>query len=154
MISERRRGWLLYALSAVLLLGGAVWYFRSAPTAGSADPRVAGWRDAAARLLPDRPSQVRADTVVMTPSASTDRTESVRGGSYRLTMVCLGESGRIRVRLSSSGDDSGRGVLCSEAPTPVEITVGPVAEFFLRISAEIEGSVAVFRWRLDPANGF
>jgi hypothetical protein len=153
VISERLRGVLLYALSAVLLLGGGVWYLRSAPADGT-DPRVAAWRDTAANLLPDRPLQVRADTIVMTGGAGAERNESVGGGSYTLSMVCLGEHGRVRVRLSASGDDTGRGVPCAQAPQPVSITVGLADAFYMRVSPETEGAVAVFRWRLDRTRGF
>jgi uncharacterized protein DUF6023 len=153
MSSERGRGVLLYLLFAVLLAGGGVWFFRSEP-ASTSDPRIAVWRDSAANLLPDRPLEVRADTIVMTADSSTQRTEAVGGGSYTLSMVCLGESGRIRVRLSTSGDDSGRGVPCARAPQLVAITVGLADDFFMEVSAETDGSIAVFRWRLDHARGF
>jgi Family of unknown function (DUF6023) len=151
--SERFRGVLLYALSAVLLIGGGVWYFRSAP-GDATDPRVAAWRDTAANLLPDRPLQVRADTIVLTGGAGAERNESVGGGSYTLSMVCLGEHGRVRVRLSASGDDTGRGVPCAQAPQPVSITVGLAEAFYMQVSPETDGAVAVFRWRLDRTRGF
>ena len=153
MISERGRSVLLYALFAVLLGAGAVWFVRAAPP-GSSDSRVQAWRDAAVNLLPDRPSQVRADTIVMTADSNTDRTEPVTGGSYTLSMLCLGERGRIRVRLSSTGDDSGRGVPCALSPKQVLISVGLADQFFMNVSAETDGSIAVFRWRLDRARGF
>ena len=144
---------LLYLLFAVLLSGGGLWFYRSAP-ASTSDRRIAAWRDSAANLLPDRPLQIRADTIVMTGDSSTQRSEPVGGGSYTLSMVCLGERGRIRVRLSTSGDDSGRGVPCAQAPQPVSLTVGLADDFFMEVSAETDGGIAVFRWRLDHARGF
>ena len=153
MSSERGRSVLLYLLFAVLLSGGGVWFFRSAP-ASTSDRRIEAWRDSAANLLPDRPLQVRADTIVMTSDSSTQRSEPVGGGSYTLSMVCLGESGRIRVRLSTSGDDSGRGVPCAQAPQPVSLDVGLTDDFFMEVSAETDGGIAVFRWRLDRSRGF
>lgn len=153
MSSERGRGVLLYLLFVVLLSGGGLWFFRFAP-ASTSGRRIEAWRDSAANLLPDRPLQIRADTIVMT-GGSTQRSESVGAGSYTLSMVCLGERGRIRVRLSTSGDDdSGRGVPCAQAPRPVSLPVGLADDFFMDVSAETDGSIAVFRWRLDHAPGF
>jgi Family of unknown function (DUF6023) len=153
VISERARGVLLYALSAALLVAGGLWFVRSAPAART-DRRVQAWQDSAANLLPDRPLQVRADTIVMNGDSSTERNESVGGGSYTLSMICLGDRGRVRVRLSASGDDSGRAVPCSAAPQTVAVTVGLAADFFMKISAETDGHIAVFRWRLDRTRGF
>ena len=152
MISERRRGVLLYALSAVLLLAGGVWFFRSAP-GDYVDPRVPAWRQSATNLLPDLPTQVIADTIVMQDGIAAERTTTVGGGSYALTMVCVGERGSVRVRLSSSGTDSGRAVPCAEAPGSVTLTVALSEDFYLRASAETGGAAAVFRWRLEHARG-
>jgi hypothetical protein len=69
-------------------------------------------------------------------------------------MVCLGEKGAVRIRLSSTGYDSGRAVPCAESPRPVSLTVGLADEFSMRVNAETGGGVAVFRWRLDHAPGF
>jgi hypothetical protein len=153
MSSERARGVLLCLLFAVLLGGGGLWYFQAAPDSTS-DARVKTWRDSAANLLPDRPFQVRADTIVMPGDSRTERSEPVGGGSYTLSMICLGERGRIRVRLSTSGDDSGRGVPCAQTPAPVSLTVGLADDFFMEVSSETDGSIAVFRWRLDRTRGF
>jgi hypothetical protein len=153
--SARTRGAVLYALAAALLLGGAVWYVRSAPAAGTtADPRVAVWQADASRLLPNLPLQVTADTIVMSGGTSTQRTEPVSGGSYALSMICLGDHGAVRVRLSVTGYDSGRAVPCAESPATVTLTVGLADEFLLQASAETDSDVAVFRWRLDRARGF
>lgn len=155
MTSARTRGVVLYSLAAVLLLGGAFWYVRAAPVGGAnADPRVAAWRAAAGHLLPDLPLQVTADTIVMSAGSSTQRTQPVTGGSYALSMICLGDRGVVRVRLSATGYDSGRAVPCAAAPSSVTITVGLADEFLMRVDAETDSTVAVFRWRLDRARGF
>jgi hypothetical protein len=152
VIGERARGALLYSLSAVLLLAGGVWFFRAAPATGD-DPRVSRWRRSAAQLLPDLPYQVTADTVVMAGDITTERTANVGGGSYTLSMICLGDGGHVRVRLSSVGDDSGRAVACTRDPAPVTLTVALAADFFMLLSGETGGATAVFRWRLDRARG-
>jgi hypothetical protein len=153
--SARTRGVVLYSLAAVLLLAGAFWYVRSAPLgAPSADPRVAAWRTAAGHLLPDLPLQVTADTIVMAGGSRAERTQPVTGGSYALSMICLGDHGAVRVRLSATGYDSGRAVPCGASPSSVTITVGLADEFLMHVDAETGTTVAVFRWRLDRARGF
>jgi Family of unknown function (DUF6023) len=152
VIGERARGTLLYALSIVLLLAGCVWFFRAAPTTGE-DPRVASWRRTAAQLLPDLPFQVTADTIVMAGDITTERTTNVGGGSYTLSMICLGDGGHVRVRLSSVGDDSGRAVACTPNPASVTLSVALAADFFMLVSGETGGATAVFRWRLDRTHG-
>jgi hypothetical protein len=154
MSSERRRGVLLYALAGVLLFAGGLWFHRAAP-APREDPRVKGWRTAAARLLPDLPFQAAGGTVVLPGGTSTQRDEAVEGGPYALSMVCLAEGGSVRVRLSTSGEDSGRAVPCAaESPESVSLTVGLADDFFMDISAETGAKTAVFRWRLDRVRGF
>jgi hypothetical protein len=147
------RGVLLYALCALLLVAGGWWFFAAAPPSG-VDPRLAGWQDAATNLLPDLPFGVKADTIVMAAGASAERNVTVTGGSYSLSMVCLGDHGDIRVRLSSSGDDSGRAVPCADSPETVSLPVALADAFYLEVSAETGSGTAVFRWRLDHAHGF
>jgi hypothetical protein len=151
--SERGRGVALYLLSVALLAAGGWWFVRSAP-AGPPDSRVQEWRDSAANLLPDRPFQVRSDTIVMRGESSTERNESVGGGSYLLSMICLGDGGRVRVRLSTGGTDSGRAVVCSASPRTVVLAVSLADHFFMAIDAETDQDVAVFRWRLERTRGF
>jgi hypothetical protein len=153
VISARARGVVLYTLAVVLLLAGAFWYVRSAPADGI-DPRVKAWQRSAGNLLPDRPLQVVADTIVMAGGSTTQRNHSVDGGAYSLSMVCLGERGAVRIRLSSTGYDSGRAVPCGESPQTMSLTVALADEFSMQVDAETDGSVAVFRWRLDRAPGF
>jgi hypothetical protein len=153
-MGERGRGALLYALFAVLLLAGGGWFVRTAPVTGG-DPRVADWQQSAARLLPDLPLQVKSDTIVVAGDTTTERTTNVPGGSYSLSMVCLGDGGQVRVRLSANGDeDSGRGVPCTADPSTVTLTVALASDFFMLVTGETEGGTAVFRWRLDRARGF
>ncbi|BFU41978.1 DUF6023 family protein [Krasilnikovia sp. MM14-A1004] len=151
MTADRARGLQLYALAAALLVAGAVWWVRAAPVA-VADPRVAGWKDAVARRLPDATPQVQADTLVLSRGASEQREAAVAGGTFTLTMVCAGQ-GQVRVRLSTSGNDSGRAVPCGDRPDPVMLTVALAHQFFMSITAETD-SAAVFRWRLTQAAAF
>ncbi len=151
MIGDRARGATLYALTGVLLLGGGLWFLRAAPDTG-VDPRIAGWRETTEKLLPDQPSQAMAETIVLTGELGTDRTTPVDGGSYLLAMVCAG-TGQVRVRLSSTGNDSGRAVQCGEAPTVDRLRVAVAEEFFMRVSAENAEGGAVFRWRLERTRG-
>lgn len=147
--AARPHGALLYLTFGIVLVAAVVWFVRAAPDTGD-DPRVAGWRRSAVEQLPDVPLQAAADTMVMTGDAAAARSANVGGGSYDLSMICLGDGGQVRVRLSSAGQDSGRGVPCAEPPTEVTVTVALDAEFYLEVTGETQGT-AVFRWRLDRA---
>ena len=151
MIGDRARGATLYALAGVLLLGGAVWFFRAAPDTGP-DPRIAAWRTTAEAALPDLPLQAMAETVVLAGDLATEQSTPVDGGSYSLSMICAG-TGQVRVQLSSSGTDSGRAVRCAEAPAVDRIRVAVADDFFIRVSAENDDGGAVFRWRLERSRG-
>jgi hypothetical protein len=151
VIGERARGAMLYALTGVVLLGGGLWFLRAAPSTG-ADPRIAGWRATAERLLPDMPLQAMAETIVLNGELGTERTTPVDGGSYSLSMICAG-TGQVRVRLSSTGNDSGRAVQCDDAPVVDRLRVAVADEFFMRVSAENDEGGAVFRWRLERTRG-
>ena len=151
MTEERTRGVLLYAVAAIVVLGGGVWFVRAAPATGP-DERVRAWQETVEKLLPDAPSAV-AETVVLQNNLPTDRTSDVAGGSYSLAMVCAG-TGRVRVRVSNSRSDSGRAVLCAEQPSPEKIDVALADEFYIQISAENDQGGAVFRWRLERNRGY
>lgn len=152
MIGEPARGAVLYALTGVLLLGGGLWFLRAAPNTG-ADPRIAGWRETAEKTLPDLPLQAMAETIVLSGGGfGTERTTPVDGGSYSLSMICAG-TGQVRVRLSSTGNDSGRAVQCGETPEVDRLRVAVADEFFMRVSAENDEGGAVFRWRLERTRG-
>lgn len=153
MTDARARGVFLYVLSATVVAGGALWFVRSDPT--RTDPRIDGWRGTVERVLPDRESQVSAETMVLGENGTAERTSAVNGGSYTLAMVCAG-TGHVRVRLSSTGTDSGRAVQCApDAPQPDRIQVGLADQFFMEVTAEGGGAGgAVFRWRLERNRGF
>ena len=151
MIGDRARGAMLHALTGVVLLAGGLWFFRSAPNT-AADPRIAGWRATAEKALPDMPMQAMAETIVLTGELGTERTTPVDGGSYSLSMICAG-TGQVRVRLSSTGNDSGRAVQCGETPEVDRLRVAVADEFFMRLSAENDEGGAVFRWRLERTRG-
>jgi hypothetical protein len=141
---------LLYSLAAVLLVAGGLWFFRAAPQFGP-DPRLAVWRAAVIRVVPDLKPQVSSATVILgAPAPSSEQLDGLDSGSYTLTVACAGESvGRVRIRLSATGNDSGRAVQCADDPTPVTLTVALADSFVMLISAETAGRPAVFRWRLS-----
>ena len=146
MREDRATGVTLYALALALLLAGGAWFVRAAPTVGE-DPAVAAGRATVERLLPDMPRQAQAETMVLAEGVRTERSTVVAGGSYALAMLCVG-AGQVRVRLSATGEDSGRAVPCvAREPQPVELTVGLANDLFIAISAETQGT-AVFRWRV------
>ena len=142
----------LYASALVLALAGGIWFVRSAPPTGE-DPAVVAGRATVERLLPDLTRQAQAETLVLSPGKRTERNTTVEGGSYALAMLCVGE-GQVRVRLSSTGQDSGRAVPCDPAdPEPVELTVGLASDLFMAMSSETRGP-AVFRWRAVRTRSF
>jgi hypothetical protein len=149
--SEQSRALQLYALAAVLLIGGIVWFVRAAPYVGD-DPRVLAWQATVIRELPDVQPQVGSDTLMLGSGAEREARAPVDGGSFALTMICAGV-GQVRVRLSAIGsNDTGRAVPCTDAPRTVTLTVGLGTEFYL--SMQSETSEAVFRWRLTPATTY
>lgn len=153
MTAERARGAALYSLTALVLLAGGLWFFRAAPRT-EADPRIAGWRVTAEDALPDRPLQATAETVVLGGRRGTERSTPVDGGEYALLMICAG-TGKVRVRVSDSGNDSGRAVPCSDAPAVERLQVSLAEEFFISLTAEgSDDGGAVFRWRLDRTRRF
>lgn len=152
MTEERIRGVTLYALAAVVLLGGGLWFVRAAPETGD-DPRLRAWQEKVEQLLPDVPLQALADTVVLTGDLANERTSPVDRGSYRLAMTCAG-TGKVRVRVSNNRRDSGRAIVCSESPEVGRIEVALADEFYLQVSGEEDQGGAVFRWRLERNVGY
>jgi hypothetical protein len=153
MTGERTRGLVLYALASTVLLAGAGWYVRAAPGSG-VDARVAGWRRDAVRLLPDLPTQAGGGVEVLTGPAGIERSVRASVGSYRLSMVCAGGGGDVWIRLSETGNDSGRPVRCAERPTTVEIRVALADELNLHLAATIDRTESVvFCWRLTRTDG-
>ncbi|MEV6629961.1 DUF6023 family protein [Actinoplanes sp. NPDC051470] len=151
MTEERTRGVLLYALTAVVLLGGGLWFVRAAPRTGE-DPRMRVWQDKVEEVVPDRPLAI-AETVRLEGNNATERTSSVDGGSYSLTMACAG-TGQVRVRVSTNRRDSGRAVPCSDIPRIGRLDVALADEFYIQVSGEDEQGGAVFRWRLERNLGY
>ena len=145
--TARTNGVVLYGLTAVLLVAGAVWWFSSAP-AVYVDPQMAAWRSTVELKIPERSDQVDAQTNILGPSQSGSANGETSPGPYRLVLVCGGR-GQVRVRMSTSGDDSGRAVTCSDAPVPAELSVGLAGEYFVSFEAEVPQRVA-FRWQLYP----
>jgi hypothetical protein len=144
----------LYALACVMLLGGGVWFVRADPNIEASDG-VAAWRATAERVLPDNSLQVMAETLVLTSGGRTERTSPVASGAFILSMVCSAAAGKVRVRLSPDGSESGRAVPCdAENPEVARVQVALVEELYLRLSAENAERGAVFRWRLDRNRGF
>ncbi|MFI7596809.1 DUF6023 family protein [Actinoplanes sp. NPDC049681] len=152
MTRDRAQGVTLYALAALLVAAGGVWFLRAAPDRGE-DPRITAGRRTVELLLPEVPMQAQAETMVLAAGDQAERSSAVRGGSYELAVACLG-SGRVRVRLSSATDDSGRAVPCAaESPEKVEVSVALASAFFMAVSAETEGT-SVFRWRLTRVRSY
>jgi len=148
---ERSRGVVLYALTALVLAGGGLWFVRAAPDT-SADPRAEAWQQAAEQALPDMPLQEDADTIALRGDAPAERTISIDTGAFALSMVCAGV-GHVRVKVSTGERDSGRAVQCSPDPTPQTIRIGLAEQFYLQVAAE-EQSAAVFRWQLRRFGGY
>jgi len=146
VIPERVRRIQPYVLAALVLVGGGVWFFRAEPYLGE-DVQVRAWRATVTRSLPDVQPQIDADTVMLGWAADREASVSVVGGSFTLAMVCAG-TGKVRVRLSSSGNDTGKPVLCADQPQRVTMTMGLGTKFYLAMTGETEA--AVFRWRLTP----
>ena len=152
MSSDRVTGATLNASALVLLVAGATWYFGTAPQLGE-DPAVTEGRATVERLLPDLPRQARAETMVLTAGLNIERTTDVSGGSYALTLLCVGD-GQVRVRLSAVGEDTGRAVPCGAGdPEPVELMVGVADDLYFSVTAETEGQ-AVFRWRVARSRSY
>lgn len=154
VIDERSRGVALYSLTAAVLLAGGVWWFSADPTP-DVTSEVAAWREAVEAALPEEASSAGlAETVVLGENARTERSSSVDGGAYTLSMVCAGPGGQVRVRLSTTGTDSGRAVPCTADPEVDQIRVALADELSMRLSTESDVGGVVFRWRLNRAQGF
>lgn len=150
---DRAQGFVLYGLTALVLLAGGAWFVLADPIADE-PAELAAWRAAAEESLPDLPLQAMAETLVLSSGGRTERTTPVDGGSYTLSMVCAGPTGQVRVRLGT-GPESGRAVPCRETvPSVDRVRVALVGELTMRLSAENDTGGAVFRWRLERSRGF
>jgi hypothetical protein len=139
-----------YALAALVLVAGGAWFFGSAPYLGE-DQRVRAWKATVTRALPDVQPQVEAETVLLGTASDRQAAVPVTSGPFILTVICAGV-GQVRVRLSSTGDDTGRAVRCADEPQPVTMSVALGTQFYLSMTAETKA--AVFRWRLTPAPSY
>jgi hypothetical protein len=146
-MSDRARGVVLYACAGLLLTGGAVWWFRAAPQ-DKTDARIAQWRADAQRLLPDVDEQREASTLAL--GAGTDRevVADVDTGEYLVSMLCVGGAdSQVRVSLSDTGTDSGRGLNCEGGSDPNNFTVGTAGQLRIYVTVGAAGPV-VFRYSL------
>lgn len=148
-MSERGRGAILHTMAALILVAGAVWWWRAAPRDDS-DPRLLSWRLAAEQLLPDSGDQELADTVVLPASRDYEKAMDLDGGSFQVAVVCAGPDGS-RVRVSFGGEETGRGLPCSGTRTPEVFSVGVGTRLTLRIVADAHGPV-IFRYTLHRAD--
>src|SRR5688572_12490830 len=112
--ADRANGAVLYVSTAVVLAAGAAWWFSAAP-AIEVDDQMTAWRSAVEEAAPDRSDQLDARTTVIGPGESGSASGEASPGPYELVLACAGR-GQVRVRLSISGDDSGRAVSCGDAP--------------------------------------
>jgi hypothetical protein len=94
----------------------------------------------------------RAQGLTLYAGRLIERSTTVRGGSYALTVACVGED-QLRVRLSTTTIDSGRGIPCADRPQQVELTVTLSSRFFLTVNSESD-QPAVFRWRLTRTRAY
>jgi hypothetical protein len=144
---DRARGVVLYACAALLLAGGALWWFRAAPH-GDVDPRIEKWRADAERLLPDVIQQDQADTVAIDAGADREVTAEVDTGKYLISVLCVGgPDSQVRVSLGEAGTDSGRGLNCEGGSQPDNFTVGTAGQLRMNVTVNPAGPV-VFRYSL------
>ncbi|MCO8274441.1 DUF6023 family protein [Actinoplanes sp. TRM 88003] len=148
MTGERARGAVLYAAAAVLVVGGASWFFASAPP-GRDNDQINEWRTAVEQQLPDTEDQVDASTSVLGGGADQSFETSVETGEYRVSMICRGgPESQLRVSLSQIGPDTGRGLQCS-GDRPVysfEVGLGDVMRLNIVVS---DNGPVVFRYQVE-----
>ncbi len=136
---------MLYAAAGLLVAGGATWWFLSAPP-DRADDQVQVWRTAAERELPDTDTQADAGTMALAPGAEQSFETSVETGEYLVSVICRGgPESYVRVSLSQSGRDSGRGLYCSAERPPYSFRVGLGDAMRLHVMVSDKGPV-VFRY--------
>ncbi len=136
--------------TALIVLGGATWWWKSAPQVVT-DSRLLGWRLGTEQLLPESGEQEMATTLALEAGTAHDEVADVGVGEFLVSVVCAGDDGS-RVRVSLGGDDSGRGVRCSGARTPEVFSVGLTNQLRLRVNVDEVGPV-VFRYTLQRMNG-
>jgi uncharacterized protein DUF6023 len=146
-MGERARGVALYACAALVLIGGGVWWFGTAPRA-EVDPQIEEWRTSAERLLPDIDQQEEARTVALRANSDREMTANVSNGEYLVTVLCVGGAqSQVRVSLGDAGTDTGRGIPCGDDRQSADFTVGTAGQFRMNVSVNDAGPV-VFRYSL------
>ena len=148
MIGDRARGAVLYAVTAVLLAGGATWWLRAAPQ-GRPDPTIEQWRQTALQMLPDQEDQDEADTLALAANSDHQVLANLDSGNYRLTVVCVGANdSQVRISLGDYGTDSGRGLECAGGSDRENFDVGTSGQLRIYLNVGEAGPV-VFRYTLQ-----
>nr|GID82941.1 hypothetical protein Ade03nite_18650 [Actinoplanes derwentensis] len=140
----------LYALTAVSMVIGLMWWWRAAPRQ-AVDDRLTRWRFTAEQLLPDGGDHERASTIPLDAGTQHEEAVAVDRGNFQVSVVCAGDNGS-RVRVSLGIGDSGRGLRCSGSRTPEVFSVGLAHELHLTVTVESTTPI-VFRYTLQRANG-
>ncbi|MEU8237271.1 DUF6023 family protein [Actinoplanes missouriensis] len=149
MNAERGRGAVLHLSAVLILIAGAMWWWRAAPRE-PVDDRLLGWRRTAEQLLPESGEQQMSGTVAVTGGEGHEEVAAVGSGEFLVSVVCAGEDGS-RVRVSLGARETGRGMRCSGSRTPEVFSVGLADELHLRVNVEKAGPV-VFRYTLQRLN--
>lgn len=136
---------MLYALAALSLMIGVVWWWRAAPHQ-AVDDRLTRWRLSAEQLLPEVSGQAAVNTMALDAASEHQESVEVERGNFLVSVVCAGDNGS-RVRVSLGTGDSGRGLRCSGSRTPEVFSVGLASELRLTVTVESAGPV-VFRYAL------
>ncbi|GAA1598178.1 hypothetical protein GCM10009828_024840 [Actinoplanes couchii] len=137
---------MLYALTALSVVIGLMWWWRAAPRQ-VVDERLTRWRLTAEQLLPDVGEQEAVSTVALEAAAEHEESVKVTPGSFLVSVVCAGDNGS-RIRVSLGIGDSGRGLRCSGSRTPEVFTVGLARELHLTVTVE-SATPVVFRYSLQ-----
>ena len=149
---ERTRGVLLYALAALAVAAGAVWWVRAAPPVG-ADPAIARWRATAESALPAADGQQDAGTLALTAGEDHEVDANVSNGEYYVSVVCVGgPDSQARVSLGVDGSDTGRGLQCSGEQRPLTFKVSVAGQLRMNVTVNDAGPV-IFRYTLAPSPG-
>ena len=147
-MGDRARGVALYATTALLLAGGATWWFRAAPSE-EVDPLIAQWRATAMTLLPDADGQDGADMVSFAANSDHEMVANVDPGKYQVSVVCVGGAdSRVRVSMGEAATDSGRGLNCADGAQMDQFEVGTSGRLQLNVTVGDFGPV-VFRYTLQ-----
>jgi hypothetical protein len=145
---ERARGAVLYATAGLVVAGGGVWWFLSAPPERG-NAQINEWRAAVERELPDTRSQADAATAVLGAGQDQSFEASVETGEYRVSLICRGGPETVvRVSLSQYGRDSGLGLQCSDQRPPNTFKVGLGDLVRLNVVVSDDGPV-VFRYSVE-----